>query len=293
MPFAPPSALSSASSAAGGASPALDGDGVPAFEFDLDDGRPVGRVLRRHRARVDVLLGLDRRIFQRLALRTDVQQVRVPGERRLAPPVPRDGDLVLLGERDQGGPGGQVPFAPRRDHPDVRLERIVGELETHLVVAFARGSVGDGVRARPAGDLDLSLGDQGTGDRRTQQIKAFVERVGAEHGEDEIADEFLAQVLDVDLLDPEHFGLGPSFFEFIPLADVGREGHDLAVVGLLKPFEDHRGIEPARVGEHNLLHVSRHGFLPRRPPGRLSLADLSWPHAAMMSRPRGARTGDA
>ena len=49
------------------------------------------------------------------------------------------------------------------------------------------------------GDLDLLLGDQGPGDGGAQQIDAFIDRIGAEHGEDEIADEFLAQVLDEDL----------------------------------------------------------------------------------------------
>ena len=48
---------------------------------------------------------------------------------------------------DQLGARGQVPFAPRRDHLDVGLERVIAELEAHLVVALAGGAVGDRVGA--------------------------------------------------------------------------------------------------------------------------------------------------
>ena len=50
------------------------------------------------------------------------------------------------------------------------------------------------------GDLDLPLGDQRPGDGGAEQVLALVKRVGPEHGEDEIAHEFLAQILDEDLL---------------------------------------------------------------------------------------------
>jgi hypothetical protein len=75
-------------------------------------------------------------------------------------------------------------------------------------------------------------------------------------------DELLAQVLDEDLLDAEHLGLAPGRLEFVALAEVGGEGHDLAGVGLLQPFEDDRGVEPARIGEHHLLDTG-HGNAPR------------------------------
>ena len=40
--------------------------------------------------------------------------------------------------------------------------------------------------------------------------------------------------------------------ELLALADVGGEGDDLAVVDVLQPLEDDRGVEPAGVGEHDL-----------------------------------------
>ena len=60
--------------------------------------------------------------------------------------------------------------------------------------------MGHRVGALLLGDLDLLLGDQRPRDRGAQQIDAFIERIGAEHREDIVADEFLAQILDEDVL---------------------------------------------------------------------------------------------
>ena len=69
----------------------------------------------------------------------------------------------------------EVPFAPRRDHLHVGLERIVGELEAHLVVALAGRAVRDRVGADLLGDLDLLLGDQRPRDRGAEQILPLVD----------------------------------------------------------------------------------------------------------------------
>ena len=114
---------------------------------------------------------------------------------------------MLLGERDQIARALEFPLPPRRDDLDVGLERVIGQLETHLVVALAGRAMSDRIGAGQLGDLDLALGDQRPRDRGAEQINAFVERIGAEHREDEVADELLAQVLDVDLLDAEQLGL--------------------------------------------------------------------------------------
>ena len=111
--------------------------------------------------------------------------------------------LVLLGVVEEAGARGQIPFAPRRDDLDVGLQRVIGQLEADLVVALAGRAMGDRVGADLARDLDLALGDQRPGDRGAEQICALVKRVGAEHREDKIADEFLAQILDEDLLDAQ------------------------------------------------------------------------------------------
>ena len=129
-----------------------------------------------------------------------MQKIGIDGKRRLAALVLGDRDLILLGEGEERGARGQIPFAPGRDDLDVRLQRIIGKLEAHLVVALAGRAMGDGIGADLAGDLDLLLGDQRPRDRRAEEIEPLILRIGAEHREDIVADEFLAQILDEDML---------------------------------------------------------------------------------------------
>ena len=118
--------------------------------------------------------------------------------------------------------------------------------------------MGDRIGADLVGDLDLLLGDQRPGDRGAEQVLALVERIGAEHREHEVAHEFLAQILDEDVLrlDAEQQRLVARRLEFLALAEIGGEGDHLAAVGGLQPLQDDRGVEPARIGEHHLLHVA-------------------------------------
>ena len=167
---------------------------------------------------------------------------------------------MLLGEVDEIGARLELPLAPRRDDLDRRVERVGGQLETDLVVALAGGAMGDGVGTGLMGDLDQALGDQRPGDRRAEQVDALVERVHAEHREDEIADEFLAEILDVNLLDAEQLGLLARRLQLLALAEIGGEGHHLGAVGRLQPLQDDRRVEAAGIGEHDLLDVRHWGF---------------------------------
>ena len=233
---------------------AVDGDGIALQELDFDVGRLVGRILRRDGALVDVGRRLLPGVFQHLALGGGVQQVRIDREGRFAALVLGHGDLVRFGEFDQVGAALELPLAPGGDDLDVGVERIGGEFEADLVVALAGGAMGDGVGAGFRRDLDQALGDQGTGDRGAEQIDALIDGIGAEHREDEIADEFLALVLDVDFLDAQHLGLLAGGLQFAALAQVGGEGHDFGAIFGLQPFEDDRGVETARIGEDDFLH---------------------------------------
>ena len=105
------------------------------------------------------------------------------------------------------------------------------------------------------GDLDLALRDQRARDGGAEQGLAFIQGVGAEHREDEIAHEGLAQVVDEDFL---HAGVSRLFAgraEFLALAEIGGKGDDLAAIRHLEPAQDHAGVEAAGVGEHDLLHI--------------------------------------
>src|SRR5690606_13682946 len=135
------------------------------------------------------------------------------------------------------------------------LEGVGAELEAYLVVALAGGAVGDGVGALGARDLDHLLGDQRARERGAQQVVPLVDGAGAQHGEHELLDELAAQVDRVGAYGAGGERLDARLLDLLALADVGGEGHHLGAVRLLDPVEDHRGVEPARVGEHHLLDL--------------------------------------
>ena len=201
-------------------------------------------------------------IFQDTAFVGDVQQVGVHRVRRLLLAVALDRDAVLLGVVHQLLAGQQVPLTPWGDYLDAWLQRVGTQLETHLVVAFAGGAVGNGVGAGFVGNFDQALGDQRTGDGSTQQVLALVDGVGAEHREHEITHEFFAQVVDVDLFNAHCLGLGTSRLDLFALPQVSGEGHHFAVVGILQPLENHRSIKAAGIRQYDLFYV-RHAITPR------------------------------
>ena len=238
---------------------AVDRDDVTVRIFELEIFCRVGCFFGRRRPPPHIVFGLQRGIFQRPSFVADVQQIGVHRIRAAAGLVLHfDGDAVFRGVFEQFFARGKIPFPPRRDHTDVRLERVISELEADLIVALSGGAVRDRVGIGFARDFDLPLGDQRPRDRRSEQVFAFVDGVRAEHRVNEIADEFLAQVVNVDLGDAGGFGLGARRFELLALADVGGEGHHLAPISVLQPFEDHRSIEAAGVRQHCFVDGAWH-----------------------------------
>ena len=194
-----------------------------------------------------------------------MQKVGVDRERRFALLVLGTGIWCCSAKFDQVGARLERPVAPGRDDLDVGVQRIGGKLEADLVVALAGCAMRDRVGAGFAGDVDQMLGDQRPGDRGAEQIGALIDGIGAEHRKHEVADEFLAHVDDADVLDAHHLGLAARRLEFAALAEIGGEGDDFGAEFGLQPFQDDRGVETARIGEHDLLDVFplRH-FLPRK-----------------------------
>jgi hypothetical protein len=64
-----------------------------------------------------------------------------------------------------------------------------------------------------------------------------------------------AQIVNKDFLDPGHLGLLARRPEFLALPQIGGEGHHLAAIGGLQPAQDHAGVQPARIGKHDLFHI--------------------------------------
>ena len=158
-------------------------------------------------------------------------------------------DLLVAGQAH--------PDPHRGDDLEPGIEGVDGDVEPDLVVALAGAAVGDRVGALAAGDLDEELGDQRPGQRGRQRIGALVQRVRLEVRPDEVADEPL---LGVDDVGPRRAGADRPPLDALAeraAADVDRQGHDLAAVLLAEPGDGDGRIEPARVGEDDLLHGMR------------------------------------
>ena len=104
----------------------------------------------------------------------------------------------FVGELDAVG-AGEAPDAHGRHHVEVGREDARRHLEAHLVVALAGAAVPDRVGAVPARRRDEVLDDDGPRERGDQRVLAFVERVGAQRGHEEVARELLARVDDLGL----------------------------------------------------------------------------------------------
>src|SRR5512143_582078 len=153
--------------------------------------------------------------------------------------------MVLLSIGNEFLSAFHAPLAPGRNDLHVRLERKVGELETDLVVPLARCPMADSVRTFLICDLDLALGNKRPGNRGPEEISALVHGVRPQHGEHEIPDEFLAQVIDVDLARAGTDSLLTKRLKLLALADIRGECYHFGAILLFKPGDDDRCIEPA------------------------------------------------
>ena len=143
------------------------------------DGHLLRRVGRGHR--IDGQLEhrrfrLERRIFQRAAFVREMPEVAVARVRILL--RHRHGDAARGGVVDGVFARDDVPLAPRRDDVQLRRERLIGQLEAHLVVALAGAAVRQRVAAGRQGDLDLLARDERAGGGRAEEIILLVNRSG-------------------------------------------------------------------------------------------------------------------
>ena len=147
MPLSWPSAFSRVSSAAGERRSPLMPTASPRSNSTVisvaRSGASSGRMVRCQTISSGASQGSSR-IFPS---EEECSRLASTREGRLAALVLGDRDLVLLGEGDQRGAAGQVPFPPGGDHLHVRLQGVIGQLEAHLVVALAGRAMGHGVGA--------------------------------------------------------------------------------------------------------------------------------------------------
>ena len=278
MPLRPPISFSARHDLEGAELLAVDAHRHARLEGDRHRFDLVRRLLRRDgHAELDQLDAVDRQVFELARLVADVQAVLVGavrlGDRRL------DRDVLLLAVGDHLGAAGELLAElldpPGGDHLDARVEGLGGQLEAALVVALAGGAVGVGVGADLAGDLQADLRDQRPGDRRAQQVDAFVLGLPLQHGEGEVAAQFLLGVDDPGRLGADVPGLLQNRLAILArLAQVDVHGVD--VVALVhQPAENDRSIQSARIGQNTTRHSSNP---PDRETGlRFPQTDPFWP----------------
>ena len=156
---------------------AVDRDRHALLETDGHFAGLVGRFRGTLGQHPDVVRRGVGRIFERPAFVRDVPDIAVAavdlGGRC------RDRHVVLAGVLDGVLARNDVPFAPWRDHRQLRRQRLVGQLEADLIVALAGAAVRQGVAAGGERDFHLLLGQQRPGDRGAEQILVLVDAAGA------------------------------------------------------------------------------------------------------------------
>ena len=234
---------------------AVHRDAIALHEIEFDELRFVRRVFGQHGERGEItailqIVGIKPRVFENAGLVGDVQEVAVHRIRFLGAGL--HGNLVLGAVINHLLPAGKfaaIAFvAPRRDDLQIRRERGGGEFEADLVVALAGRAVRDGVGFFLLGDFHHALGDERARDAGAEKILAFVNRAGAGCiGINEVAREFLLQIINVNFGRAGLDGFGFEAVEFLFLPDVGAEADHLGVVFFLDPGHQHRGVESAGV----------------------------------------------
>ena len=219
--------------------------------------RLIRRVLGRSGQHPDFVRGRIRRIFQRAALVRNVPDVAVAAVDLLG--GLRDRHVMLGRVLDSVLARNDVPLAPRSDHRQMRSQRLIGQLKSHLIVALAGAAVRQRVAAGFQCDFHLAFGQQGPGDGGPQQILMFVLAAGADHLPQILGDKLFAHVRDVAFLGAGRLGFLLETGQLVAaLADVTAHGDDFAAVVFLQPRNDDGGIESARIRERYFL-----GFVHR------------------------------
>ena len=234
----------------------VDRHGNPGLEAQLDLAWRVGSFRRIGRPYVHVVPGRDGRILERPALVADVPQVLVARiQLLLVDSVERDAVRPRIGQGVLAR--GDVPFPPRRDHPQVGSQRGERDLEPKLVVPLPRASVGKGVSAGPPSHLDHASRDEGARHGGAEQVLSAVDRSRSENRKHVVGDELFPEIFAKEGRRPGGEGLAGQLVHPTPLPHVGGHADDIGAMVFAKPRHDDRSVQAPGVSEHDL-----HGWVP-------------------------------
>ena len=235
-----------------GQCPAVQGHRVSVGKGDFDGLLIFGRVLQRGGQSKDILGRSGPGIFQNPPLVTDMQQITV-GAVRFGM-TGGHGNAVVPGKCHQRRARIQLPVTPGSDDRDAGIDGQIPQFKAHLVVALAGGPVADRIGPFQGGDFHLTPGDQGAGDGGSQKIAAFVNGIGPEHGVDIIAHEFFFEIFHICLYRTGVVGILLHIPQRFGLSQVGGESHHFTIIGFDQPFENHRSIQSAGIGQYDLAY---------------------------------------
>src|SRR5690606_34643168 len=188
-------------------------------------------------------------VFEDPTLVRDMEKVGVHGIWRFF--GDRGWDATSRGIRNEIGPPFEIPLPPGCDGPEVWGQSRRGELESHLVIALAGGTMGDRRSPVFSGGLDQTLGDDGSGQRRAQQVLPLLNRSRPDRRAHRVSHERLLTIVDDTGDGSGGDGFGFGFGDLSPLTDITGVGNDIGVVFLPEPGEDYGGIKTSRVGKNN------------------------------------------
>ncbi len=232
---------------------AIDAHRYALLEADFDVDRRIRRALRAAGQLVHRFFRLVPGVLQQTALVAKVEEIAVTAVDVLLGMRNRHVELRCIGQRVLTA--ANLPFPPGRDHRQLGIEGHRRQFEAYLIVAFACRTMRDSIRAFDLGNIDQMLGDERPRKRGPQQIFPLVDRPGLHGREDEIGQEFFPQIADVKLACAGLNGLLLQAVQFFALPQIRAKTDHLAVIVVIaQPGYNHRCIQAAAVGQHDLIY---------------------------------------
>ena len=170
----------------------VDTHRISAFKLEFHVLRLVRRVFRVGGVFEHVRGRLRPGVLENTALEADVQQVCIgaPGV------LDRGGnrDSVLSSVILEVCAASELPFTPRGHGLNFGAQRVGGQLEAHLVVAFSGCSVRNRHGTFFFGNVNHRFGNEWAGNAGSQQVITLVQGARAHHGEHKITHKFFFEV---------------------------------------------------------------------------------------------------